>query len=84
MPPDVNCARSSAELIPLWTTVVIMERVLAVMILVLLIDFLVLVGEEMMGRYPNLPYRCRGNNAAGRELCADFCGIDTPARYSAV
>ena len=21
---------------------------------------------------------CRGDNAAGRELCADFCGIDTP------
>ena len=21
---------------------------------------------------------CRGNNAAGQELCADFCGIDTP------
>ena len=21
---------------------------------------------------------CQGNNAAGEELCADFCGIDTP------
>ena len=21
---------------------------------------------------------CQGSNAAGRELCADFCGIDTP------
>ena len=24
---------------------------------------------------------CRGNNRAGRELCADFCGIDTPVDY---
>ena len=24
---------------------------------------------------------CQGNNAAGRELCADFCGIDTPVDY---
>ena len=23
---------------------------------------------------------CYGNNQAGRELCADFCGIDTPVR----
>ena len=23
---------------------------------------------------------CSGNNQAGRELCADFCGIDTPVR----
>ena len=23
---------------------------------------------------------CEGNNAAGEELCADFCGIDTPVR----
>ena len=23
---------------------------------------------------------CRGYNQAGRELCADFCGIDTPVR----
>ena len=24
---------------------------------------------------------CIGGNAAGRELCADFCGIDTPVDY---
>ena len=24
---------------------------------------------------------CSGNNQAGRELCADFCGIDTPVRF---
>ncbi|MDE3277023.1 MAG: prepilin-type N-terminal cleavage/methylation domain-containing protein [Spirochaetota bacterium] len=24
---------------------------------------------------------CRGRNVAGRELCADFCGIDTPVRF---
>ena len=24
---------------------------------------------------------CWGNNRAGRELCADFCGIDTPVDY---
>ena len=24
---------------------------------------------------------CQGSNAAGRELCADFCGIDTPVAY---
>ena len=24
---------------------------------------------------------CEGNNAAGRELCAEFCGIDTPVDY---
>ena len=23
---------------------------------------------------------CQGDNAAGRELCADFCGIDTPVQ----
>ncbi|WP_428043325.1 type IV pilin protein, partial [Candidatus Avelusimicrobium faecicola] len=41
--------------------------------------------------HPSLQYRynllrwyqsdnvtCRGNNQAGEELCADFCGIDTP------
>ena len=43
--------------------------------------------------HPSLQYRyfleryyqsdnvtCSGNNQAGRELCADFCGIDTPVR----
>ena len=43
-------------------------------------------------RHPSLQYQyalerfyqsdnvsCRGYNQAGRELCADFCGIDTPA-----
>ena len=25
---------------------------------------------------------CSGNNNAGKELCADFCGLDTPAEYS--
>ena len=42
-------------------------------------------------RHPSLQYQyylqrwyqsdnvtCRGNNQAGEELCADFCGIDTP------
>ena len=42
-------------------------------------------------RHPSLQYQyhlersyqsdnvtCRGNNQAGQELCADFCGIDTP------
>ena len=24
---------------------------------------------------------CEGRNSAGQELCADFCGIDTPTRY---
>ena len=24
---------------------------------------------------------CMGHNAAGRELCADFCGIDTPSQW---
>ena len=24
---------------------------------------------------------CSGNNQAGQELCADFCGIDTPVPY---
>ena len=24
---------------------------------------------------------CAGDNQAGRELCADFCGIDTPVRF---
>ena len=24
---------------------------------------------------------CTGNNTAGQELCADFCGIDEPTRY---
>ena len=24
---------------------------------------------------------CYGDNQAGRELCADFCGIDTPVEY---
>ena len=44
-------------------------------------------------RHPSLQYQyqleryyqsdnvsCTGHNAAGRELCADFCGIDTPVR----
>ena len=34
--------------------------------------------------YQNDNVTCYGNNQAGRELCADFCGIDTPAHYSAV
>ena len=24
---------------------------------------------------------CYGSNAGGQELCADFCGVDTPAEY---
>ena len=45
-------------------------------------------------RHPSLQYQyafiryyqsdnttCWGENQAGRELCADFCGIDTPAEY---
>ena len=45
-------------------------------------------------RHPSLQYQyalnrnyqsdnvtCQGSNAAGRELCADFCGIDTPVAY---
>ena len=24
---------------------------------------------------------CEGHNEAGKELCADFCGIDAPSRY---
>ena len=45
-------------------------------------------------RHPSLQYQyvleryyqsdnvsCHGTNQAGRELCADFCGIDTPVQY---
>ena len=31
--------------------------------------------------YQNDNVTCQGGNAAGRELCADFCGIDTPVNY---
>ena len=30
--------------------------------------------------YPSDNVSCYGNNQAGQELCADFCGIDTPVR----
>ena len=30
--------------------------------------------------YQSDNFSCRGYNQAGRELCADFCGIDTPVR----
>ena len=31
--------------------------------------------------YQSDNFSCRGYNQAGRELCADFCGTDTPAEY---
>ena len=31
--------------------------------------------------YQSDNFSCRGYNQAGRELCADFCGIDTPVQY---
>ena len=35
-----------------------------------------------LDRYYQSDYvTCSGNNPAGRELCADFCGIDTPADW---
>ena len=35
---------------------------------------------ELRRSYQSDNITCLGSNAAGRELCADFCGIDTPAR----
>ena len=32
-------------------------------------------------KYQSDNVTCLGRNAAGRELCADFCGIDTPVPY---
>ena len=38
--------------------------------------------QYMLSRfYQSDNVTCQGNNAAGRELCADFCGIDTPTLY---
>ena len=35
--------------------------------------------QYVLGRYYQSDnVTCQGNNAAGQELCADFCGIDTP------
>ena len=31
--------------------------------------------------YQSDNFSCRGYNQAGKELCADFCGIDTPVRH---
>ena len=31
--------------------------------------------------YQSDNFSCRGYNQAGEELCADFCGIDTPVLY---
>ena len=60
------------------------------------IGFLVIASRMVDGNYshPSLQYRyglyryvqsdnvtCSGYNQAGRELCADFCGIDTPVQY---
>ena len=35
---------------------------------------------DLLRYYQGDKVTCQGNNAAGRELCADFCGIDTPVR----
>ena len=38
--------------------------------------------QYFLDRYYQSDYvTCSGNNPAGRELCADFCGIDTPADW---
>ena len=38
--------------------------------------------QYFLTRYYQSDYvTCSGNNPAGRELCADFCGIDTPADW---
>ena len=36
---------------------------------------------ELRRYYQSDNVTCQGSNAAGRELCADFCGIDTPVNY---
>ena len=37
--------------------------------------------QYALGRiYQSDNFSCRGYNQAGMELCADFCGIDTPVR----
>ena len=33
---------------------------------------------QLLRRYQSDNVSCHGENQAGRELCADFCGIDTP------
>ena len=60
------------------------------------IGFIVFALRRVDGNvyHPSLQYRyglfryvqsdnvtCTGFNQAGRELCADFCGIDTPAQF---
>ena len=38
--------------------------------------------QYFLSRYYQSDYvTCSGVNPAGQELCADFCGIDTPVRY---
>ena len=36
---------------------------------------------ELIREYQSDNVTCLGHNAAGRELCADFCGIDTPVHF---
>ena len=36
---------------------------------------------DLIREYQSDNVICLGHNAAGRELCADFCGIDTPVHF---